>query len=256
MKIVAVIQARTSSTRLPGKVLLEAVGKPLILLMLERVSRSKLIDELWLATSDDESDDALSGVVEQAGYLVFRGSLNHVLSRYWLIARRSGADVIVRLTGDCPLHDPDVIDAVVRYYLEKRDEKDYVSNVFPATFPDGLDTEVFSFTSLDAAYRECQSAFDQEHVTPSIVRKAVRDGREANFEGRPDFSHLRWTVDQPEDYELAKAIFTDLYPPEGEFSWLDIVAWQTKDPSRLRINHMYQRNANLETRNARIERLR
>jgi spore coat polysaccharide biosynthesis protein SpsF (cytidylyltransferase family) len=252
MKTVGIIQARTSSTRLPGKVLKEAVGQPLILLMLERVSRCNLLDDLWLATSDEPSDDGLARVVEKAHYKVHRGSLDNVLSRFWRIGEQTKADAIVRLTGDCPLHDPGVIDSVINCFLENQENKDYVSNVLPPTYPDGLDTEVFSFASLDSAYRECRSSFDAEHVTPFIVRKAVRDGRQANFLGPADFSHLRWTVDQPEDYELTKAIFTDLYPPTGEFNWLDIVAWQMKDPARLQINHMHRRNAGLKTRNGKM----
>ena len=140
MKIVGIIQARMSSTRLPGKVLLEAGGKPLIVHMLERVSRSRLLNQVWLATSEEKGDDLLAEVVGNLGYDVFRGSLDNVLSRFHHIGKQAKADVIVRLTGDCPLHDPGVIDSVVGLFLDRKDASDYVSNVLPPTFPDGLDT--------------------------------------------------------------------------------------------------------------------
>ena len=245
MKTVGIVQARTSSKRLPGKVLLEAVGKPLILLMLERVSRCTLLDEIWLATSEERDDDLLSTVVEKAGYKVFRGSLDNVLSRFWYIGKQQKADLIVRLTGDCPLHDPDVIDAVTNFFLRNQKHKDYVSNVSPPTYPDGLDTEVFSFSVLDFAHHDTSSPSDLEHVTNYIRNKTVNAGREANFYGPADFSHLRWTLDEPEDYELIKNIFEDLYPVKKEFLWFDVIAWQTKDPQRLQINSMHKRNAGL-----------
>ncbi|MDP6178273.1 MAG: glycosyltransferase family protein, partial [Desulfatiglandales bacterium] len=194
MKTVGIIQARMSSTRLPGKALLEAVGKPLILLMLERVSRCKRIDRLWLATSKEKADDPLSGCVEKAGYKVFRGSLENVLSRYWHIGEMEKAGAIVRLTGDCPLHDPEVIDLVIDHFLKNRKNVDYVSNVLPPTYPDGLDTEVFTFSVLDLAHKNATSQFDLEHVVPYIRRSVQESGRQSNFVGPSDFSHLRWTL--------------------------------------------------------------
>ncbi|GAG15142.1 unnamed protein product, partial [marine sediment metagenome] len=232
-------------TRLLGKVLLEAVGKPLIILMLERVSRSKLMNEIWLATSEERDDDLLSSVVEKAGYNIFRGSLDNVLSRFWHIGKQEKADAIVRLTGDCPLHDPKVIDAVINHFIKNLKNVDYVSNVLPSTYPDGLDTEVFTFSTLDFAYQNATSRFDIEHVVPSIRKMAVEKGRESNFFGPADFSHLRWTVDEPEDYELIKKVFEDLYPVKKDFGWMDVIAWQTKDPQRLQINSMHKRNAGL-----------
>ena len=242
MKIIGIIQARMSSTRLPGKVMLEAVGKPLILHVLERVSRCRYLDEIWLATSEHGSDDTLATRVEAEGYKVFRGSLQNVLSRFWQIAKRREADAVVRLTGDCPLHDPDLIDSVIRYFLENRGEVDYVSNVLPPTYPDGLDTEVFSFPVLDLAYHNATAAYDLEHVVPFIRRKSGDAGRSANLVGPADFSHLRWTLDEPEDYLLIKAIYEDLYPGKTDFGWLDVVAWMTGDAERLAVNTMHVRN--------------
>lgn len=231
-----------SSTRLPGKVLLPAAEKPLILHMLERVSRCKLCDSLWLATSEDRSDDPLSIAVEAAGYDVFRGSLNNVLSRFWEIACQEKADAVVRLTGDCPLHDAGVIDTVISHFLENEQEKDYVSNVMPPTYPDGLDTEVFGFSILKEANNNAGSSFDLEHVTPYIRKKVNHSGRQSNFFGPADFSHLRWTLDQPEDYAFIKNVIEDLYPVKKEFGWMDVIAWLTEDPKRLQINSIYKRD--------------
>lgn len=242
MKIIGVVQARMTSTRLPGKVLLRTLDKPLILHMLERVVRSRSMGEVWLATSEQAEDDALAGAVEQAGFKVFRGSLDNVLSRFWHVARREKAEAVVRLTGDCPLHDPAVIDAVAGYFVENAGSVDYVSNVLPPTYPDGLDTEVFTFAALDSAYRKATSPSDLEHVTPYIRREAAVKGRIGNYSGPSSFDHLRWTLDEPEDYELIKRVFEDLYPEKKDFGWWDVLAWQTRDPQRLLINSMHRRN--------------
>ncbi|MBN2124747.1 MAG: glycosyltransferase family protein [Deltaproteobacteria bacterium] len=242
MKIVGIVQARMSSTRLPGKVLLDVLGRPLILLMLERVSRCRLLDELWLATSVQAEDDPLAEAVQGAGYRVFRGSLEDVLSRFRVIGKETSADVLVRLTGDCPLHDPEVVDAVVDCFLKAGQGVNYVSNVLPPTYPDGLDVEVFRFSALERAYLEAESDFDREHVTPPIRKAAGREGRMANCFGPADFSHLRWTLDEPEDYELIRRIFEEMYPQKGNFGWLDVLAWQTRLPERLAINAMHGRN--------------
>ena len=235
-----------SSTRLPGKVLLETAGRPIILLMLERVSHCKRMDSIWLATSDDKSDDQLASVVEEAGYNVFRGSLENVLSRFWHLGKKEKADVIVRLTGDCPLHDPEVIDSVINHFLSNKDNVDYVSNVLPPTYPDGLDTEVFYYSVLDEAYKKTASVHDIEHVVPYIRRKAADNGRESNFYGPADFSHLRWTLDEPEDYDFIKNIYQDLYPSQKDFTWLDVIAWLTKYPEKIALNSMHKRNDGLK----------
>lgn len=234
-----------TSTRLPGKVLLEAVGKPLLLHMLERVGRSRLLNDLCLATSDAREDDLLASTVEKAGFKVFRGSLDNVLSRFWHVGKREKAEAVVRLTGDCPLHDPLVVDEVVGHFVEHAGQTDYVSNVLPPTYPDGLDTEVFTFGALDSAYHKATSSTDLEHVTPYIRREAAVKGRVRNYAGPAQFAHLRWTLDEPEDYELIKKVFEDLHPAKKDFGWLDVVSWQTQDPQRLRINSMHRRNEGL-----------
>jgi len=242
MKVVGIIQARSSSSRLPGKVLLEAAGKPLILHMFDRVIRCASLDSLWLATSDREEDDPLAGLVESAGYMVFRGSLENVLSRFWRVGQREKAEVIVRLTGDCPLHDPEVIDSVVEFFVKNKKVYDYASNVLPPSFPDGLDTEVFSYRALEKAYQEASMAFDLEHVSPYIRRIAEERARIGNYNGPANFSHLRWTLDEPEDYTFIKSVYEALYPVKANFRWLDVISWQTQDSERLTINAMHRRN--------------
>ena len=242
LNVIGVIQARMSSTRLPGKVLLEAAGRPVILHMLERLSQCPTLSGLWVATSTESSDDPLHDAVARAGYPVFRGSLENVLSRYWEIGRLTHADAVVRLTGDCPLHDPAVIDEVVSFYLENPEQWDYVSNVMPPTYPDGLDTELFSLSVLDEAYDNAKEPFDLEHVTPWIRRVSRKRGRMANVTGPADFSHLRWTLDEPDDYELIKQVFHALAESKKDFGWLDVVAWMTKKPERFGINAKHERN--------------
>lgn len=251
MKIVGIVQARMSSTRLPGKVLLEAAGRPLILHMLERVGKCRLFDELWLATSRDPSDEPLYEAVSRAGYSAHRGSLENVLSRFWEIGKTTQADIVVRLTGDCPLHDPSVIGDVVRFYLQNPSSYDYVSNVLPPTYPDGLDTELFSFSSLDEAHRKAERPYEIEHVTPFIRKFAEERDRTANVRGPADFSHLRWTVDEPEDYRFVKEVLEDLGAEKRDFGWLDILAWMTRDIRRLDINSKYKRNEGTRDENAR-----
>lgn len=242
MKVVGIVQARTSSTRLPGKVLLDGAGKPLILHMLERVSKSNLMDAIWLATSDDKTDDQLAHLIEKSGYNVFRGSLENVLSRFWHIGKMEKADVIVRLTGDCPLHDYQVIDLVIDHFIKNKGQVDYVSNVLPPSYPDGLDTEVFTFSIMDEAYHNSTSPKELEHVVPYIRQKVKENGRYSNFKGPANFSHLRWTLDEPEDYRFIKAVYEALYKEDNYFGWLDVIAWQTKNPERLSINSMHKRN--------------
>lgn len=230
------------STRLPGKVLKLLAGKAAILQMLERVSKSQTLSELWLATSDLPQDDELAEVVNQAGYRVFRGSESDVLSRFYDLAVATKADVVVRMTGDCPLHDHQVIDAVILAFLEQL-EFTYASNVFPPSFPDGLDVEVFRFAALEYAHQTCHDPREREHVTPGIHRQNHPEPRPKilNVAAPADFSHLRWTLDTPEDLEFIQAAYERLNE-HSEFTWWDILALMTREPRLLEINSQYQRD--------------
>jgi spore coat polysaccharide biosynthesis protein SpsF (cytidylyltransferase family) len=193
---VAIIQARMSSSRFPGKVLANLDGLPLIVFMAQRVQRSALLDHVVVATSTDTSDDILVRVLAEHGIPCQRGSLHDVLDRFHAAARACQADHVVRLTGDCPLMDADLIDRGLSE-LAKTD-CDYVSNVLPPSYPDGLDVECFTMAALETAWRHATLPSDREHVTPFI--RAGHEGlRARGWTGTADFSTLRWTVDHPDD---------------------------------------------------------
>jgi|TARA_Y100000294_G_scaffold162980_1_gene168426 spore coat polysaccharide biosynthesis protein SpsF (cytidylyltransferase family) len=166
MNIVCIVQARVRSTRLFGKVLREVQGRALIDVLLHRLSRSRGIDRIIVATGEDIENDVLATKVEKLGHDVFRGSEEDVLDRYFKAARCYGADAVVRITGDCPLIDPAIVDDVIDLY--RSSDVDYCSNTTPPTFPDGLDVELFSFESLKGAWENAVTIYDREHVTPYI----------------------------------------------------------------------------------------
>lgn len=243
MKVVGIVQARMASSRLPGKVLLPVLGKPLIAHELERLMRAKTLNELWLATSEDSADDPLAAEVEKRGFRVFRGSQDDVLERFYFLAQRSKADVIVRLTGDCPLHDPAIVDFVVASFLQAKPRRSYASNVWPPTFPDGLDVEAFTFAALKEAALRCTAPLEREHVTPGIHGQ-IGEPKPAivNVTAPADFSHMRWTLDYPEDYAVIRAIYQALYPANPEFTWMDVLALMTREPALLEMNRRSERN--------------
>lgn len=193
---VAVIQARMGSSRLPGKVLMPLLGRPAILFMIERVRRATTVDEIVVATSDQPGDDPLASALESAGIACFRGSLDDVLDRYHAAAVAHRADRVVRLTGDCPLMDADLVDRALE--LLASSGADYVSNVDPPTYPDGLDVEAFTFDALHSAWQEARAPVEREHVTPFLRLHKDRFANRA-WNGLSDLSALRWTVDHPDD---------------------------------------------------------
>ena len=208
MKTVAIIQARMSSTRLPGKILLDVEGQPLLMRVIERVRRARTIDEVVLATTTSEADDQVAAFCAERGIAFERGSEHDVLERYYQAARAHGATTVVRITGDCPLIDPAVIDRVIDDF--HRGGADYVANVFRYTWPDGLDTEVFSFEALHRAWQEADRQADREHVT-SYIRTSDKF-RTRGVENDIDLStfNYRWTVDDPADLAFVRAIYARL----------------------------------------------
>jgi glutamate-1-semialdehyde 2,1-aminomutase len=251
-KVVAIVQARMGSTRLPGKVLADIGGRPAIAWTLTRARRSRACDDVWLACSEREADDPLAATAAALKFPVYRGDEDDVLSRFGAVARQTQADVVVRLTGDCPLIDPDVIDRAVARFLEG--DVDYVSNSLTRTYPDGLDVEVFSRAALQRADAEARDPFLRLHVTPYIhgrLKERLPWGgfKTAQIVYPIDFSHLRWTLDEPDDLEFLRRLLPLL--PEN-FGWLDVVALLTREPALLRINHRHGINEGVRRDLARL----
>jgi spore coat polysaccharide biosynthesis protein SpsF len=230
--ILAVIQARMSSNRLPGKVLKDVLGKPMVIRQLERISRSKLIDQIVVATSIESSDNPLADALAEAGYQVFRGSLDDVLSRFQKLRISQNPEHIVRLTADCPLTDPEVIDGIIEQHM--RTGVDYTSNVISRTFPRGLDAEVFTVEALDRLSKLELSDPEHEHVTLGFYKRPG-EFTLTNFAGSENNSHLRWTVDNPEDYDFALWVYSELFPKKPDFQSRDILKLLEKHPERVLI---------------------
>jgi spore coat polysaccharide biosynthesis protein SpsF len=218
--MLTILQARMSSTRLPGKVLMPLAGAPMLTRQIERVRRATKAGRLVVATSSDRSDDPIEALCRDLAIPWFRGSLEDVLGRYRVAARAFGpSDHIVRLTGDCPLTDWRVIDAVIEHHLAEG--ADYTSNTGKLTFPKGLDVEVFRGKLLEVAAREATDPFEREHVTAFFYRRPERF-KIANLECDPPMGELRWTVDTSEDYSFVQGVYEALYAANPAFTSEDV----------------------------------
>ncbi len=237
-KTVAIIQARMSSSRLPGKVMAEIAGKPMLFHVVKRTEQSKMIDLATVATSDHRDDDVIEDFCEGNGIPCFRGSLDDVLNRYYQAAKHFGAQIIIRLTADCPLLDPDIIDRVAQTFSEG--SFDYVSNVMECTYPDGLDTEVFSFEALERAWQTARLKSEREHVT-LYIRNHPEIFRLANVGHRENLSHLRWTVDEPRDLDFVRSLFERFEDPYVGME--EIVNFLRQHPKLSSMNAGIERNA-------------
>ena len=237
--ILAILQARMGSTRLPGKVLKPILGEPMLFRQIERLQRCRSFDALIVATSTDASDDPLVAACQARSISVARGSVDDVLGRFVTAIGSARPDTIVRLTGDCPLADPDVIDAVVRFFSEGN--FDYASNVDPPTFPDGLDVEVMRTASLLQAHREAKLPSEREHVTP-FLRNHPELFKLGCYRGETDLSGLRWTVDEPADFDFVSQVYKRLYPTNSNFRMADVLELLRVDPSLTAINNQFGRN--------------
>lgn len=245
MRVVIIVQARMGSSRFPGKVLKKVLDKPLLEYQLERLRRVRLAHDIVIATTTDPKDDAIVTACQIWGVHVYRGSEEDVLSRYYETARLHHADVVVRITADCPLIDPRVVDDVIRRYLEQAELVDYVSNTLQRSYPRGMDTEAFSFEVLEEAYFEASQAPEREHVTPFIYRHPERY-RLANVIYASDQSHHRWTVDTPEDFQLIERILQSIYPKNPYFTLEDVLDLLTDHPEWIKINsHIQQKELGL-----------
>ena len=239
--VIAIVQARMTSTRLPGKVLKPMLGRPMLSLQLERMRRASLLDRIVIATTTNYSDEPIVRFCEDEGVKVMRGSEDDVLSRYVETARNFGAATVVRVTSDCPLIDPQVLDdAVARFAATPCD---YLSNMLAPTFPYGMAVEVMTAKALYEAGDEAKSPAEREHVTPFIYWNPQRYVlRSLTME--PDLSAHRWTVDTPEDFELVSRIFDALYPQNPDFSLEDVRRLVERHPQWAIINaHIEQKSA-------------
>lgn len=225
--VLAILQARMSSQRLPGKVLEPVLGEPLILRAIERISSATALAGLVLATSTDPSDDRLAEAVEAAGVRVHRGSLNDVLSRFIEVVDRYRPETVVRLTGDNVLADPAVIDRVIATH--HRAGADYTSNVLERTFPRGLDVEVIQANALYAVNDLVTDRDEREHVTLGIYHRPKRFSLHSVVQEQ-DNSDLRWTVDYAEDLAFARSVFEALYPENPRFGQREILALLDRRP--------------------------
>lgn len=234
MNIVCIVQTRMGSTRLPGKVMKEVLGKPLLEYQIERLKRSKLINNIVVATTLEERDDVLEDFSDGLKIDCYRGSENDVLNRYYEAAKQFKADIIVRVTSDCPLIDPDVLDEVISFYLDN--EYDYVSNVFKRAYPRGLDVELFSMNALESAEKNSTSAAEREHVTYQIYSNEDKY-KIGHAEKKFDYSQHRWTVDTDDDFLLIKNIIEYLYPQNKNFRMQDVLDTLNLFPEWFYINN-------------------
>lgn len=240
MTFTAIIQARLGSSRLPGKIFLPLAGNPLLWHVVDRVSQTKMIDKIVVATSQSPQDDCVETWARQNGLHWYRGSEQDVLARYYHTATCFKAENIVRITADDPFKDPEVIDRVIELYQEGG--YDFAYNTKPATFPEGLDVEVFSIGSLEAALQDTKDPYDREHVTPYLYRYPHRF-LQGNLTNDPDLSFLRWTIDTPADYQMAANIYDKLYGNGNLFLMQDILDFLEENPKMIEINQNIKRSA-------------
>jgi len=241
-KIVAVVQARMASSRLPGKVMADIAGKPAIRRLIERLQRARAPAEIWLACSDRAENDPMAALALSLGVKVHRGDEHDVLGRFAAVARASGADALIRITGDCPLVDPAIVDRVADAY--RRSAADFVSNTLERSFPDGLDVEIFTRAALETADAEARDPFLRQHVTPYIHgrlrgRFPCGDFAREQVVGEADFSKLRWTLDEPSDLEFLRRVFVEL---DDHCGWLSVVALTARRPDLLLLNRAVPHN--------------
>lgn len=238
-RVVAIIQARMGSTRLPGKTLVKISGAPLLLHIINRIKASETIDAIIIATTQLPEDDVLEKLAADHCIACYRGSTDDVLDRFYQAAQTCEAEVIVRITADDPFKDPEILDHCCHYLLE-HPHVDYVSNTMKPTYPEGLDIEVFRFRALEISWKQAKLHSEREHVTP-FIWKNPKIFRCVNIEHDEDLSHYRWTLDYPEDLKFTLQIYEKL-SDKGIFHMNDILDLLKKYPDLLKINNIFVRN--------------
>lgn len=231
--IAAIVQARIGSTRLPGKVMKEIMGKPLLWHLVNRLRWSRLIDKIIIATTNNEKDKPILKLAEEMGIEWFTGSEEDVLDRYYQTARKYNLETIVRITADCPLIDPEVVDMFVKTYLDSNGKLDYIRQ--GPKFPDGFDAEVFSFSALKKAWKEAKNKFEREHVT-AYIWKNPQLFNTLDLKNDEDLSYIRCTVDYEEDLKVIREIFKNLYKEDKIFHVKDVLDFLRKHPEVAQLN--------------------
>ncbi len=238
-KTCVIVQARVGSTRLPNKVLMDLCGRPVLWHVLNRLRKSQLISGIIIATTILPDDDAIQQFCEENDAAFYRGSSENVLSRYYEAAQKYDVKRIIRITSDCPVIDPVLIDEMIKEF--EKSGADYLSNSIVRTFPRGLDTEIFPFRVLEQVFYEAAKPHELEHVTPYIYQHPELFKLQ-NFAGEIDYSALRWTLDTEEDYRLIKEIYDALYEENGMFYWKDVLKLFNEKPELAEINrHIEQK---------------
>lgn len=240
-KIVIVVQARMSSSRLPGKVLLPILSESLLYRMIERLKMISHEAQIVIATSEENGDDIIEQEASKIGVPCFRGSLNNLLDRHYQVAKKYKADIVLKIPSDCPLIDPTIIDQVLDFYFENPGQYDFVSNLHPATFPDGNDVEIMTMACIEKTWKEASRQLELEHTTPYIWEnpEKFKIGNVAWSTGNDYSMTHRFTIDYLADYEFIKTIFEELYPIKPDFSCEDILELLEKRPDIYRINAEY-----------------
>ncbi|HZW04660.1 MAG TPA: glycosyltransferase family protein [Anaerolineaceae bacterium] len=235
-RIVAIVQARMGSSRLPGKVLKDIAGQPMLAWVVDRARLAESVAEVQVATTTDPADDAIEAFCRERGYPVFRGSVFDVLDRFYQAARQAQADIVVRLTADCPLIDPTVIDKTVEALVQSG--ADFAANRLPPpwkrTYPIGLDTEVVTFAALERAWREAKQPYEREHVMPYLYDVPDRFKIRV-IDAHQDYGQMRWTVDTPEDLQAVRKII-ELFGARKDFGWLEVLELVDAHPELGQLN--------------------
>lgn len=230
----AIIQARTGSARLPGKVFKTLAGRPMLWHVVDRLSHSKMLDKIIIATTTQPEDDQIEGFCSANNILCYRGSSNDVLSRYYETAKIYNAEIIIRITADCPVIDPYILDDMLKQFINEGNI-DYMSNSILRTFPRGLDAEIFTFATLETTFNEAKLDYEHEHVTPYIYHNPEKFTIK-NYVNKTDLSSYRWTVDTSEDFRLIEEIYNSLYQKDKIFLFKDILQLIEKRPELTEIN--------------------
>lgn len=241
MNIVTVIQARTGSTRLPNKVLMPLAGKSLLERMIERVQWSELAGKIIVATTEEKSDDILFDICLKNNFLTYRGSTEDLLDRHYKAAKLLDADAVVKIPSDCPLIDFRIIDKVISYFINNSEKYDFVSNLHPATYPDGNDVEIMHFSVLEDAWKNAKRKLEREHTTPFIWENPDKF-RIGNVEWETGLNYSmshRFTIDYPEDYEFIKRVYDELYDKNPKFGLNEILNLLEAKPEIKKINEKY-----------------